>query len=107
MRSILLALALAAPVSAVAATPSFTNPMNTAHRAKVQTVLVTFVNNTSGEREIRIGNEQYSMRNNTVFHVFVPVGTLVSVYSNQNTRINGQQTVLISPETARDAVFLN
>jgi ribosomal protein L2 len=106
MRSILVALALAVPVSAVAATPNYTHPITTIHQAKPQRVMVTFVNNTSQEREVRIGNEQYSIRNNTVFHVFIPVGTTVSVYSNQNSRVNGQQTVLVSTETEKESVFL-
>ena len=59
MRSLLIALVLAAPVSAVAATLTYTNPMTTAHQAKEQTVYVTFVNHTSQEREVRIGDKQY------------------------------------------------
>lgn len=106
MRSILLVLALAAPVSAVASIPSYTNPMSTAHRAKQETVLVTFVNRTSQEREVRIGNEQYVVRYNSQFHLYLPVGTAVSVYSNQNSKINGQQVVLVSADAWTRPVFL-
>ena len=55
MRSLVLALALAAPLSAVAAPNTFTRPVRM-HVAKPQTVLLTFVNSTSQDRELVVGN---------------------------------------------------
>jgi hypothetical protein len=106
MRSIMLALVLAAPVSAVAATPNYTNPMTTAHRVKPEEVRLTFVNHTPSEREVRIGDQQYRIRNNSEFHVLVIVGSVVSVYSDQDSKINGQQIIQVSAKDANSAVFL-
>ena len=40
MRSLIFALALAAPVSAVASTPMYSNPMSHSHHQKVQEVFL-------------------------------------------------------------------
>lgn len=106
MRSLLIALVLAAPVSAVAATPTYTNPMTTAHHVKEQTVYVTFVNHTSQEREVRIGNTQYRIPFNTQFHLAVPVGSVVRVYSDQNSKLNGAELMTVSANDNESAVFL-
>jgi hypothetical protein len=107
MRSLVLALALAAPVSAVASTPMYSNPLSSAHHhAEQQEVLITFVNYTSQEREVRIGDHQYSMLAHTVFQKFVPVGSLVRVYSNVNTKVNGQELLQVSANDAGKSVFL-
>jgi hypothetical protein len=107
MRSLLVALVLAAPVCAVAATPTYTNPMTTAHHASTQTVFVTFVNHTSQEREVRIGEERYRVPYNSQIHIAVPVGAVVRLYSSQNSKVNGLQVMLASANDADSAVFLN
>ena len=108
MRSLLLALALAAPMSAVAASPTYSNPMLSArhHAQKQEMVPMTFVNFTSQEREVRIGNNQYIMQVNTTFHTMVPVGSEVRVYSSQNTKVNGQPLMLVSEADANKRVPL-
>jgi hypothetical protein len=106
MRSLLVALAFAAPVCAVAATPTYTNPMTTEHHLRQQTVYVTFINHTSQEREVRIGAEQYRVAYHSQIHVAVPVGAMVRVYSNQNSKVNGQEVMLVAAKDADSAVFL-
>lgn len=108
MRSILIALVLAAPLSAVAATPTYSNPMMVVHHYKQQEQMVplTFINHTSQEREVRIGDTKYIMRINTVFHTFVPVGSLVRVYSNQNSKVNGQELMLVTANDADRSIVL-
>lgn len=92
MRSFLLALALTALVSAVAAAPAFTysNPMTTVHQQKAREVSMTFVNFTSQDREVRIDNVKYKIQYNSVLHVYVPVGSLVSVSSEMNSQVDRQ-----------------
>ena len=104
MRSLLVALVLAAPVSAVASTPSYTSPVNTAHHAKAQTVYVTFVNHTSAERQVCIGNLRYTIKYNSAVRVEVPVGSMVLVSSNQDSKVNDQLTVSANDEKA--SIFL-
>jgi hypothetical protein len=106
MRSLLAALVLAVPVCAVAATPTYTNPMTTSHLAKQQTVFVTFVNHTSQEREVRIGDEQYTIRLNSQIHIAIPMGASVRVFSSQNSKVNGQEVMLVSAKDADSTVFL-
>jgi hypothetical protein len=106
MRSVMIALVLAAPLSAVAATPNYTNPVNTARHAKEQTVYVTFVNHTSQEREIIIDNVKYTVAYNSKIDVVVPAGSVARVYSNQNTKVNGQQEILLAASDVKTTVFL-
>jgi hypothetical protein len=106
MRSLILALALAAPVCAVAASPSYTNPVSTMHRAKEQVVFLTFVNSTSQEREVRIGNTQYIIRYDSVLHVYAPVGSVVRVYSAQNSKLTGEELMQVSANDAGRSVLL-
>ena len=106
MRSLILALALAAPVSAVAAAPSYTNPLNTMHHAKEQLVFLTFVNYTSQDREVRIGDTQYKIRFDSVLHVYAAVGSRVRVYSLQNSKITGQELLQVSVDDAGKSVIL-
>jgi cation transport ATPase len=106
MRSIILALVLAAPVSAVAATPTYTNPLSTMHHQRQQMVYLTFVNNTLQDREVRIGNNQYMMRPITMLHMFVPVGSVIREYSDQNTKVNGQELMQVSASDAHKSVVL-
>jgi hypothetical protein len=106
MRSIIFALAFAAPVSAVAATPTYTNPISTMHHAREQVVFLTFVNHTSQEREVRIGDVKYKLQYGSVLHVYAPVGSLVRVYSTENTKVNGQELMQVSANDAYKSVFL-
>jgi hypothetical protein len=110
MRSLILALALAAPVSAVAATPisapTYSNPMTTVHQQKVQVVFLTFVNYTPQDREVRIGDKQYKMRYDSVLHVYAPVGSPVFVFSDQNSKVYGQELMRVSATDAGKSVFL-
>lgn len=107
MRSLMIALALAAPVSAVAAAPALTysNPMNTVHQQKAREVLLTFVNFTSQDREVRIGDVQYKIRYDSVLHVYVPVGSLVSVSSDMNSKVDPQY-MYVSANDAGKSVLL-
>jgi len=111
MRSIIFALALAAPVGAVAATPnptpSYSDPMTTVrqHQAE-QVVFLTFVNHTSQDREVRIGDKQYKVRYDSVLHVYAPVGSVVRQYSEQNSQMNGQELMQVSASDRDKSVFL-
>ena len=105
MRSLIIALALAAPVSAVAAT--YTNPVTTAHHQQAQQVVfLTFVNHTAQDREVRIGNQQYKVRYNSALHVYASVGSVVSEYSDQNSKVNGQELLQVAANDQDKSVFL-
>jgi hypothetical protein len=107
MRSLIFALALAAPVSAVAAAPNYSNPMSTLHQEeKQQVVYITFVNSTFQDREIRIGNMQYDMRPSQTFRLLVAVGSVVRVYSDRNSKVSGQPLIQVSANDADKSVFL-
>jgi uncharacterized protein (DUF2252 family) len=106
MRSFLIALALAAPVSAVAATPNYTNPMSSAHHQAERVVYMTFVNYTSQDREVVIGNEKYKIQYHSVAHVQAPVGSPVFVYSETNSKLNGQELMRVSENDKDTSVFL-
>ena len=110
MRSLILALALAAPVSAVAATPAsaptYSNPMTTVHQQKEQVVFLTFVNYTPQDREVRIGDKQYKIRYDSLLHVYAPVGSPVFVFSEQNSKVNGQELMRVSASDRDKSVFL-
>jgi len=107
MRSLIFALALAAPVSAVAAAPALTysNPMTTVHQQKARVVMLTFVNYTSQNRDVRIGNVKYKMRYDSAFSVYVPVGSLVSVSSDENSKV-APQYMYVSADDAGKSVLL-
>ncbi len=107
MRSFIFALALAAPVSAVAAAPALTysNPMNSVHQQKERLVPITFVNYTSQERSVRIENVKYRIRYDSVLHVYVPVGSLVSVSSDVNSKVDPQY-MYVSANDAGKSVLL-
>jgi hypothetical protein len=107
MRSLLLALAFAAPVCAVAATPDYTHPISAVHsQEREQVVFLTFVNYTPQDREVRVGNLQYKVRYDTVLHVYAPVGSVVRVFSEQNSKINGQELMQVSANDRNKSVFL-
>ena len=107
MRSFIFALALAAPVSAVASAPAFTysNPMNSMHQQKERVVFMTFVNYTSQDREVRIGNVQYRIQYDSLLHVYAPVGSLVTVFSAQNSKVDPQY-MHVSASDAGKSVLL-
>lgn len=106
MRFLVLALALAAPASAVASTPTYSNPLTNRHYAQESEVMVTFVNHTPQEREVRIGNQQYRILPLTKFNAFVPVGSTVLEFSDENTKVNGQELMRVSANDAGTSVFL-
>jgi hypothetical protein len=107
MRSIVLALAFAAPLSAVAATPNtFTTPDAHTHVAKPQTVFVTLVNRTSQDREVQIGADVYKLNYNSKLNVSAPVGTSVKVYSQTNSKISGQEQIQISAADENKSIDL-
>jgi ADP-glucose pyrophosphorylase len=97
MRSLIFALALAAPISAVAATRSYSNPLsNMHHQQQQQEVFLTFVNNSVQDREVVIGDHLYKLQFRGMVHVHVAVGTPVFVYSEMNSKVNGQELMLVS-----------
>jgi hypothetical protein len=106
MRSLLLALALAAPVSAVAATPNYSNPMTTARHQAEQVVFMTFVNYTTQDREVVIGDKKYKIEYHSIAHVYAPVGSPVFVYSEMNSKVNGQELMRVSANDRDTSVFL-
>jgi hypothetical protein len=107
MRSMILALALVAPLSAVAATHTFTSPMSNVHQPKPQEVYLTFINHTNSDREVRIGNEQYKMRLNSEMHVYAPVGSTVRLFSETNSKVNGQELMTIQASDSNRDINLN
>ena len=106
MRSLIFALALAAPISAVAATPTYSNPMTTAHRQAEQVVYMTFVNYATQDRELVIGNQKYKLRFQAVAHVYAPVGSPVFVYSETNSKVNGQELMRVSANDKDRSILL-
>ncbi len=111
MRSIVLALALVAPLSAVAATPhaTFTTPdVHTlrSHEAKPQQVFFTLVNHTSQDREVKFGNEVYKLNYNSKLNVTVPVGSSLKVYSQTNSKVNGQELMQVSADDQNKTIEL-
>jgi hypothetical protein len=106
MRSLIFALALAAPVSAVASTPSYSNPMNNSRHVKVQEVYLTFVNYTVQDRELVIDGEKYKVPYLSTKHVLAPVGSPVFVYSETNTKVNGQELMRVSANDADRSILL-
>jgi hypothetical protein len=106
MRSLILALAFAAPVSAVAATPNYSNPMNTAHHQAEQVVFLTFVNYTVQDREVVVGDHSYKIPYHSTMHVYAQVGSPVFVYSEMNSKVHGQELMRISENDKDSSVFL-
>ena len=109
MRSLVLAVAFAAPLSAVAATPNpgtYTSPMSRQHAAKDEMVYLTFISQTPQDREVQIGNEVYRVRYNAETHVLVPVGSVVREYSQSNSRVNGVELMQVSASDTDRTVTL-
>ena len=106
MRSLILAPALAAPVSAVASAPNYSNPMSTSRHAKVQEVYLTFVNYTVQDRELVIDGEKYKVPYLATAHVLAPVGSPVFEYSETNTKVNGQELMRVSANDADKCILL-
>jgi hypothetical protein len=107
MRSLILALALAAPVSAVASNPMYSNPMSHSHHQQVQEVFLTFENKTVQDREVVIGNEKYQVPCLSKIHLHAPVGSPVFVYSETNSKVNGQELMRVSPNDADKSIPLS
>jgi len=107
MRSLIFALALAAPISAVASTPTYSNPMSRSHHAKVDEVYLTFVNYSVQDRELVIDGEKYKIPYLSTKHILAPVGSPVFVYSETNSKVNGQELMRVSPSDADKSILLN
>ncbi|MGA7158461.1 MAG: hypothetical protein WBY53_16560 [Acidobacteriaceae bacterium] len=112
MRSLVLALAFAAPVCAVAATPTmiptptYATAVSHARHAKQDVVYMTFVNYTVQDREILIGDKEYKIPFFTTMHVYAPVGSPVFVYSETNSSVHGQELMRVSSNDANKSIFL-
>ncbi len=106
MRSLILALAFAAPVCAVAATPTYSNPLNRMHHQDPQLVAMTFVNFTGQDRELQIGDQYYKIPCVSMIHVYAPVGSPVFVFSQTNSKVNGQELMRVSATDANKSVHL-
>jgi hypothetical protein len=102
----MLALALAAPVSAVAATPTYSNPLSSLHHQQEQVVQMRFVNYTTQDREVQIGNQLYRIPCVGILRVYAPVGSPVFVYSETNSKVNGQELMRVSANDQDKSVFL-
>ena len=107
MRSLILAVALAAPVSAVASTPTYSNPLSNSHHQKVEEVFITFVNYSVQDREVVIGNKEYRIPCLATIHLHAPVGSPVFVYSETNSKVNGQELMRVSPNDADKSIPLS
>ncbi len=111
MRSILavvvLATSIAAPLSAVASTPgTFTSPTSVRHQPKTQEVYVTFRNTTSQDRELVVGDQSFKVRNNANITLNVTVGSVIRVYSQTNSKVNGQELMQVSSADANSTAVL-
>ena len=109
MRSLIFALALAAPVSAVASTSaySYSNPLTTMHHHNAQEVLLTFRNYSVQDRELVIGDKEYKMASVSTLRIYVPVGSPVFVYSETNSKVNGQELMTIQASDFNRDINLN
>jgi len=106
MRSIVLAVALAAPVCAVAATPNYTHPLNSAHSSRPAEILLTFVNSTLQDRELVIGGKTFLVKHDKPLQLYVAVGAPVRVYSQTNSRVNGQELMQVAAGDASRIIAL-
>jgi glycine cleavage system H lipoate-binding protein len=107
MRSIVFALALAVPCSAFAATHStYTRPLTDSHPERTKYVAITFVNPTSQDREVVVGDTMFKIANAKHMSVTVPVGGTVRIFSTQNSKVNGQELMQISASDADRTVVL-
>ena len=107
MRSIVFALALAVPCSAFAATTlTYTRPLTNSHPERTKYVAITFVNTSTSDREVVVGDTMYKIANAKHISVAVPVGGTVRVYSTQNSKVNGQELMQISASDADRTVVL-
>ena len=107
MRSLILALAFAAPVSAVASAPMYSNPMSHSHHQQVQEVFLTFENKPVQDREVVIGNQEYKIGCLSKIHLHAPVGSPVFVYSETNSKVHGQELMRVSPNDADKSIPLS
>jgi predicted solute-binding protein len=115
MRSILavvtlsasIAASIAAPLSAVAATPNtFTSPTTTRHQQAEKVVALTLVNFTSCNDVVVIGDKAFKVNYDSVLHVYAPVGSLVTEYSATNSKANGVQLMTVTADDRDKSIFL-
>ena len=90
MRSLLIALVLAAPVSCGCSCPNlYQSDDHGTPRESRRWCIVTFVNHTSQDREVRVGDDAISDTVTTRRSTFlIPVGSVVRLYSN--TKLEGE-----------------
>jgi hypothetical protein len=97
MRSIALALVLAAPSCALASAPAtipspdYQKVRLTLHRERDPEVMVTFINHSVTDRELLIGNQKFEVRVLSKMSVLIPIGDPVFVYSQRDSKVNGQE----------------
>ncbi|MFP5232930.1 MAG: hypothetical protein ACLGQX_09935 [Acidobacteriota bacterium] len=97
MRSIALALVLAAPCCALASapatipTPEYQNVVWNLHHERDPEVMVTFINHTVTDRELLIGGQKYEVRILSKLSVLIPIGDPVFVYSQRDSKVHGQE----------------
>jgi len=115
MRSLNLARVLAyalfaVPCAAFAAPTNYTSPLASMHdqrqHEKPLVVDLEFRNNSPQEREVRIGDRQYVIRFGRTLHVTAPVGSVVRVFSNENSKVNGQELMVVSAADANREIKL-
>ncbi len=112
MRFIALALVLAAPACAVASspatipTPEYRQALSSLHRQPNPEVRVTFVNQSVTDRELVIDGQQYKLRFRSTVSVMIPVGDPVFIYSEQNSKVNGQELMRATVSDAFRTVLL-
>jgi len=111
MRSIVCVLALAtsiaAPLSAVAATPNtFTSPTTTRHQTEEKVVFLTLVNFTSHTNVVVIGDKAFKVNYDSILHVYAPVGSQVTEYSATNSKANGVQLMTVTADDRDKSIFL-
>jgi hypothetical protein len=100
----------ALPCAGFAASSNYTSPLTSLHdqrqHEKPLVVALEFYNNTSQEREVRIGDQQFVIHYGRSLHVTAPVGSVVRVYSNQNSKVNGQELMQVSSNDANRVIKL-
>ena len=72
----------------------------------MQEVLLTFRNYSVQDRELVIGDKEYKMASVSTLRLYVPVGSPVFVYSQTNSKVNGQELMRVSQNDADKSIGL-
>jgi hypothetical protein len=108
MRSIVLALAFFAPAAAAFAAPAdYTSPIVSVHATKPQQVMLTFQNNTVHDRILRVGDRQFHIRPTEHFSTVAAVGSVVRMYSDQDSKVDGQPLLTVSANDSHRYITIN